>query len=70
MTRTVEGIGDTARAFAIWPYVLNEERQFFGLAGYVFTPAGEYDSNSHVNPGKNLWSYAFQSAYHFGFYQK
>lgn len=68
ITRVAEGVGDTVIAFATWPYV--EKRRFLGLAGYIFSPTGEYDSNRSINPGSNRWSYAFQSGYQFPLYEQ
>lgn len=58
------GIGDTAFAFAYWPYSNRVSGTYLGLAGYLVTPTGEYNSNELINIGQNRYQSAIQVAYH------
>ena len=58
------GLGDTAFAFAYWPYSNRQAGSYFGTVAYLVTPTGEYDSNELINLGQNRYSGAFQIGYH------
>ena len=57
------GIGDTTLVFALWPYVDRAKDEYLGLATYLTLPTGEYDKNSAVNIGSNVYQTAFQAGY-------
>jgi hypothetical protein len=57
------GIGDTTLVFALWPYVDRAKEEYLGLASYLTLPTGEYDKNSAVNIGSNVYQTAFQAGY-------
>ena len=57
------GIGDTTIVFALWPYVDRAKEEYLGLATYLTLPTGEYDKNSAVNIGSNVYQTAFQAGY-------
>ena len=57
------GIGDTTLVFALWPYVDRAKEEYLGLATYLTLPTGEYDKNSAVNIGSNVYQTAFQAGY-------
>lgn len=57
------GIGDTPLVFALWPYVDRAKEEYLGLATYLTLPTGEYDKNSAVNIGSNVYQTAFQAGY-------
>jgi len=57
------GIGDTTIAFALWPYANREKDEYFGLAGYVLLPTGDYDRNRAINSGLNIYQGAIQAGY-------
>ena len=57
------GIGDTTIAFALWPYANREKDEYFGIAGYVLLPTGDYDKNRAINSGLNIYQTAFQAGY-------
>lgn len=57
------GIGDTTLVFALWPYVDRAKEEYVGLATYLTLPTGEYDKNSAVNIGSNVYQTAFQAGY-------
>ncbi|MES9817243.1 MAG: transporter [Candidatus Thiodiazotropha sp.] len=58
------GIGDTATAFAYWPYADREAGDYLAFTGYLLVPTGEYDSDKLINLGQNRYSAAFQVAFH------
>jgi len=57
------GIGDTTIAFALWPYANREKDEYFGMAGYVSLPTGDYDRNRAINSGLNIFQTALQAGY-------
>jgi hypothetical protein len=57
------GIGDTTIAFALWPYANREKDEYFGIAGYVSLPTGDYDRNRAINSGLNIFQTALQAGY-------
>lgn len=57
------GIGDTTFAFALWPYVNREKDEYFGVAGYLLLPTGDYDRNRAINIGSNIYQGAIQAGY-------
>jgi hypothetical protein len=57
------GIGDTTIAFALWPYANREKDEYFGVAGYVLLPTGDYDRNRTINIGSNIYQGAIQAGY-------
>ena len=57
------GIGDTTIAFALWPYANREKDEYFGVAGYVLLPTGDYDRNRAINSGLNIYQGAIQAGY-------
>ena len=57
------GIGDTTIAFALWPYANQEKDEYFGVAGYVLLPTGDYDRNRAINSGLNIYQGAIQAGY-------
>ena len=56
-------IGDTTIAFALWPYANREKDEYFGVAGYVLLPTGDYDRNRAINSGLNIYQGAIQAGY-------
>jgi hypothetical protein len=57
------GIGDTTVAFALWPYANRDKDEYFGVAGYLLLPTGDYDKNRAINSGLNIYQTAFQAGY-------
>jgi hypothetical protein len=57
------GVGDTTIAFALWPYANREKDEYFGMAGYVSLPTGDYDRNRAINSGLNIFQTALQAGY-------
>jgi len=57
------GVGDTTIAFALWPYANREKDEYFGMAGYVLLPTGDYDKNRAINSGLNIYQVAMQAGY-------
>ena len=57
------GVGDTTIAFALWPYANQEKDEYFGMAGYVLLPTGDYDKNRAINSGLNIYQVAMQAGY-------
>lgn len=58
------GVGDTTLAYAFWPIANHETQRYFGFAGYLTLPTGQYDhSNAPFNMGGNRFSYALQSGF-------
>jgi hypothetical protein len=57
------GIGDTTIAFALWPYANREKDEYFGVAGYILLPTGNYDKNRAINSGLNIYQGAIQAGY-------
>ena len=57
------GIGDTTIAFALWPYANREKDEYFGVAGFVLLPTGDYDRNRAINSGLNIYQGAIQAGY-------
>lgn len=57
------GMTDTTIATAIWPYANHTTRTYFGLAGYISLPTGEYSNSKPLNLGSNRYSQALQMGY-------
>ncbi len=57
------GLGDTAMAFAVWPYTNTKAGEYLAAAIYALFPMGEYDSDDALNLGQNRYSSAFQVGY-------
>lgn len=58
------GVGDTTLAYAFWPIANHDTQRYFGFAGYLTLPTGQYDhSNAPFNMGGNRFSYALQSGF-------
>ena len=63
------GTGDLVMMLATWPYVNVEKHEFFGVAGYLFLPTGDYDMKYtknavNTNLGENRYRGSLQAAYH------
>lgn len=61
--------GDVALMLATWPYENKEKHEFFGLAGYLFLPTGDYEmkytkGGVNTNLGENRYRGTLQAAYH------
>lgn len=54
---TSSGIGDPTILSGI--YIINDRaaKTWFGVAGYITAPLGEYDNNKSVNLGSNRWKF-------------
>ena len=62
-------MGDAALMLATWPYADREKHEFFGVAGYVFLPTGDYEmkytaGGLNTNLGENRYRGTLQAAYH------
>lgn len=57
------GIGDTALAFGLWPYVNREKKTYLGFAGYLILPTGNYENTKFINVGNNMYQTALQTGY-------
>jgi hypothetical protein len=57
---TTTGIGDISLATAIWPYVNRETRTYFGVAGFMTIPTGNYANTQTFNLGENRFKTALQ----------
>jgi hypothetical protein len=62
-------LGDTVLMLATWPIADREKHQFFGIAGYLFLPTGEYDqryTRGGVNTqlAENRYRGSLQLGYH------
>jgi hypothetical protein len=57
---TTTGIGDISLATAIWPYVNRETRTYFGVAGFLTIPTGNYTNTQTFNLGENRFKTALQ----------
>ena len=62
------GIGDASLALALWPYANVDRGRYWGVAGYVLAPTGEYDVSRTVglnlNPGSNRYAAVLQTGFH------
>ena len=60
-----EGMGDTAFAFAYWPYANHQAGDYLALVGYLVAPTGEYDSSQipNLSLGQDRYKAAFQLGY-------
>ena len=61
--------GDLVMMLATWPYANKEKHEFFGVAGYLFLPTGDYDmkytaGSVNTNLGENRYRGTLQAAYH------
>ncbi len=64
-----DGIGDLALATAIWPYANREAGRFWGVAGYIVAPTGDYITEKNLegvnfNAGSNRWIGVLQTGIH------
>ena len=64
-----DGVGDLALATAVWPYANREAGRFWGVAGYVVAPVGDYEAERtlegvNLNPGGNRWIGVLQTGIH------
>lgn len=57
------GVGDLALMTAIWPYSDRQARRYFGIAGYLIAPTGNYNSQQTFNLGENRWKADLQMGY-------
>lgn len=55
------GIGDLLLVAPLWTVIQRAERNYFGIAAYLFVPTGSYDNNRPLNIGENRWKTAFQA---------
>lgn len=67
--------GDLVMMLATWPYANVEKHEFFGVAGYLFLPTGDYDmkytaGGVNTNLGENRYRGTLQAAYHQRIFQK
>ena len=60
---TDTGIGDLTFATAIWPYSDRVNRKYFGIAGYLSAPTGNYNSQQPFNTGENRYRSDIQMGY-------
>jgi hypothetical protein len=58
-----KGMTDSSIVTAIWPYSNHATRTYFGVAGYLFLPTGEYSNAKAFNLGSNRYAQALQIAY-------
>lgn len=54
------GVGDLTLTSAIWPYANRETRTYFGIAGYLTVPTGNYSSAQPFNISENRYKTAIQ----------
>lgn len=64
-----DGVGDLALATAIWPYANRDAGRFWGIAGYVVAPTGDYQAERNLegvnlNAGGNRWIGVLQTGVH------
>jgi len=64
-----DGVGDLALATAVWPYANREAGRFWGVAGYLVAPTGDYEAERtlegvNLNPGGNRWIGVLQTGIH------
>lgn len=62
-------MGDLVLMLGTWPYADRERHQFFGVAGYLFLPTGDYDpkytqASLNTNLGENRYRGSLQVGYH------
>lgn len=62
-------VGDPILSAGIWPINNPQARRFLAIAGYVFTPYGQYDADKALNMGRNRWGGALQAGFVQGFAQ-
>ena len=58
-----KGMTDSGIVTAIWPYSNHATRTYFGVAGYLFLPTGEYSNAKAFNLGSNRYAQALQMGY-------
>jgi len=58
-----KGMTDSSIVTAIWPYANHATRTYFGVAGYLFLPTGEYSNAKAFNLGSNRYAQALQMGY-------
>jgi hypothetical protein len=58
-----KGMMDSGIVTAIWPYANHATRTYFGVAGYLFLPTGEYSNAKAFNLGSNRYAQALQMGY-------
>lgn len=58
-----KGMTDSGFVTAIWPYANHATRTYFGVAGYLFLPTGEYSNTKAFNLGSNRYAQALQMGY-------
>jgi hypothetical protein len=62
-TEAVSGTGDITLILAYWPYANRQTQTYFGAAGYLTLPTGDYERHRSFNPGGNRWSGDIQLGY-------
>jgi hypothetical protein len=62
------GTGDLVLTLATWPYANTERNEYFGLAGYLILPTGDYNPEDtrliNTNLGENWYRAALQAGYY------
>jgi len=58
-----KGMTDSGIVTAIWPYANHATRTYFGVAGYLYLPTGEYSNTKAFNLGSNRYAQALQMGY-------
>jgi len=58
-----KGMMDSGIVTAIWPYANHATRTYFGVAGYLYLPTGEYSNTKAYNLGSNRYAQALQMGY-------
>jgi hypothetical protein len=58
-----KGMTDSGIVTAIWPYANHATRTYFGVAGYLYLPTGEYSNTKVFNLGGNRYAQALQMGY-------
>jgi hypothetical protein len=58
-----KGMMDSGIVTAIWPYSNHATRTYFGVAGYLFLPTGDYSNAKAFNLGSNRYAQALQMGY-------
>ena len=58
-----KGMTDSGIVTAIWPYANHATRTYFGVAGYLYLPTGEYSNTKAFNLGSNRYAQALQVGY-------